>query len=107
MTAELWTKGMVLGGAGQAANRDGVETPQRLLPEPLRPVPGQFPPRSGPGYPPQVSKALTTNSNLMMTETMIIAVLMVPWPPALPQQKFDMPYCVSAGPGLVNWLFLG
>ena len=78
MTAELWTKGTVPDGAGQAANRDGVETPQRLLPEPLRPVPGQFPPRNGPGYPLRVNKALTTNSNLMMTEAMFIAFLMVP-----------------------------
>ena len=78
MTAELWTKYMVLGGAGQVANRDGVETPQRLLPEPLRPVPGQFPPRSGPGNPRQVNEAVTTTSNLMMTETMIIAFIMVP-----------------------------
>ena len=107
MTAELWTKGMVLGGAGQAANLDGLKTPQRWLPEPLRTVPGQFPPRSGPGNPRQVNKALTTNSSLMMAETMIVAFIMVPWPPSLPQQNFDMPYCVSAGPRLVNRLFLG
>ena len=78
MTAELWTKGTVPDGAGQAANRDGVETPQRLLPEPLRPVLRQFTPRSGPGNPRQVNEAVTTNSNLMMTETMIIAFIMVP-----------------------------
>ena len=78
MTAELWTKVMIPGGAGQAANRDGVETPQRLLPEPLRPVPGQFPLRSSPGTPPPVNRALPTNSNSMMTETMIMAFLMVP-----------------------------
>ena len=78
MTAELWTKCMVLGGAGQVANRDGVETPQRLLPEPLRPVLGQFSPSSGPGNPLRGNEALTTNSNLMMTETMIVAFIMVP-----------------------------
>ena len=78
MTAELWMKGMVLGGADQAANRTGVKTPQRWLPKPLRPVPVQFSPRSGPGNPLQINKALTTNSNLMMTETMIVAFIMVP-----------------------------
>ena len=78
MTAELWTKCMVLGGAGQAANWTGVETPQRWLPEPLTPVLGQFTPRSGPGNPRQVNEAVTTNSNLLMTEAMIVAFLIVP-----------------------------
>ena len=78
MNAELWMKGTILGGAGHAANRDGVETPQRLLPESLRPVLGQFSPRSGPGNPLRVNEALPTNSNSMMTETMIMAFLMVP-----------------------------
>ena len=79
MTAGPWTKYTVPGGAGQAANRDGVETPQRLLPEPLRPALGQFPLRSGPERSPrQVNRALTTNRNSMMTETMIVAFLIAP-----------------------------
>ena len=78
MTEELWTKVMVPGGAGQAANWNGVEAPLRLLPESLRPVLGQFSPRSGPGNPLRVNEAVTTNSNSMMTETMIMAFLMVP-----------------------------
>ena len=78
MTAEPWTKYMIQGGAGQAANRAGVETPQRRLPEPLRPALGQFHSRIGPGYLLRVNEAVTTNSNLMLAAAMIIAFLMVP-----------------------------
>ena len=105
MTAEPWTKYMLQGGAGQAADRAGVETPQRLLPEPLRPAPGQFSPRIGPGYLLRVTEAVTTNRNLMLTAAMIVAFLMVPYPPSLPQWKFDIPHCVAGGPRLVNRLF--